>query len=1207
MIELFHKHSNKIYVFALVLLSILVHNAWFNPTTALTSGDWGYLSPQQVQEIGNVWQTWISTDNFGQTNIQLPFAIFMNIWDALALLGLGYDAVTKITFFIPIALLTFLSPYFLMKNVIENKFAAFIAAIFYATTPYGITNQPPIHVVYALAPLIILLFMKAMQNRRLSSWVYFVLCYNVGLIYEVRIMFLVTLVLLVYLLLHFKFKDRLLYVYGLLSVLLILLLNAFWILPTVLGGASQDIGAIANRGLFGDELADIAHSLALSPWYWTGGLPNDEFIMQTILPHLWVAPIIAMAVVFSPSVARRRITLFFVIIAAAGILYAKQSGEPFSNLYFWSYSNIPGFNLFRESSKFYTLTALGYMGLIGLSIYGLFKLKNKHRNKIIFVASSLVVLSSAVNAFPVVSGRLGGLTVSSPVPPEYKAINETVGSPESPGRALWVPSPGRWAESSIGKPKANAVNLLDNEWLLYSKDEYSTTEQPIESDIVELLQSSFAESLLSESSISHVILPPRLSEAGEDFYRFYGDDRGYYERSLDQISWLKKEADGRNYDIYKNENPKPYIRSSDSVVQINSELNIRQKMDFISKTIGRNELNFVVSKENNNKLPFIKNLFENTDEFISNEGRITDELELKSDETLYIAGSRSIQLKQSGASLSVSEDPIGSLEYDRSAILEESQKITEINTGGSDTYIEIDDQISKVAAATELRSMGVARDYYTVFTAGQSILRNGNFPDESLPPLRDCTDYFDKGDYKKTTNNSREGNYLEVSVNHHIACQDFGDIKLNGAENLLFEFDHNSVTGKFLGYTVEFDENKIGSEKIFNTGGSGWRTEMVRVPVPKNANTAKVTFRFYKNIRQPILGITQLRNVSVKPMKTQVNRSFKDDLKEMSLKGNSNNGSFQFDSGGEQLANLIPDPSFENRLWQEKVSDCNAYDDDPIINMDRRQNIASDGKYSLELSAKRHIACTGVNNIKVKEGGLYYFAFDHQSQNARTAGYYIGFNDKAGSRITEQIDTGQVWDRYKRYIRIPFGADNIDLVMYSYSDERRATINYVNRYDNFFFGEIPDINTKYAVLQSPGRQMKVPKSTDFQNVSTVKKNVKISGGIDPFVLEFAERYDVRWRLMSTNQRVAVNLDDHYRLNNFMNAWYVDPIEHCKNSASDCSKNNDGSYDFEMTIVYVPQKWFGYGKVVSGVTLAGVVVYLIYHHSRRIYRIHAKTK
>lgn len=57
--------------------------------------------------------------------------------------------------------------------------------------------------------------------------------------------------------------------------------------------------------------------------------------------------------------------VFFALLSVIGILLGKQVSEPWGNLYYFLYDHLPGFNAFREASKFYILVVLGYAVGIG--------------------------------------------------------------------------------------------------------------------------------------------------------------------------------------------------------------------------------------------------------------------------------------------------------------------------------------------------------------------------------------------------------------------------------------------------------------------------------------------------------------------------------------------------------------------------------------------------------------------------------------------------------------------------------------------------------------------------------------------------------------------------------------------------------------------------------------------------------------------------
>ncbi|HSX00250.1 MAG TPA: hypothetical protein VLH38_04405 [Patescibacteria group bacterium] len=90
-----------------------------------------------------------------------------------------------------------------------------------------------------------------------------------------------------------------------------------------------------------------------------------------------------------------------------------------------------------------------------------------------------------------------------------------------------------------------------------------------------------------------------------------------------------------------------------------------------------------------------------------------------------------------------------------------------------------------------------------------------------------------------------------------------------------------------------------------------------------------------------------------------------------------------------QSANLLANSSFESGLWEQRVGDCNDYDNNGKVAMARTVATASDGKASLELNATRHTACTS-QTVQLAAATQYAFSFDYQSANAQTASFYIG-------------------------------------------------------------------------------------------------------------------------------------------------------------------------------------------------------------------------
>ena len=123
--------SNKtnIAVIFLLFLSIITHWQWFDINTILTFADWHYWHDETAKQLWYGWGTWLHNRDMGSSNIQLYFYLFQSVWSLLANLGLSYEIATKITFFIPISVLGFLSPFVLFKRIIKDNFIALVTYI----------------------------------------------------------------------------------------------------------------------------------------------------------------------------------------------------------------------------------------------------------------------------------------------------------------------------------------------------------------------------------------------------------------------------------------------------------------------------------------------------------------------------------------------------------------------------------------------------------------------------------------------------------------------------------------------------------------------------------------------------------------------------------------------------------------------------------------------------------------------------------------------------------------------------------------------------------------------------------------------------------------------------------------------------------------------------------------------------------------------
>lgn len=334
------------------------------------------------------------------------------------------------------------------------------------------------------------------------------------------------------------------------------------------------------------------------------------------------------------------------------------------------------------------------------------------------------------------------------------------------------------------------------------------------------------------------------------------------------------------------------------------------------------------------------------------------------------------------------------------------------------------------------------------------------------------------------------------------------------------------------------------------------------------------------------------------------------EFSKMNLQFNSNYD-LVFSNNKYSFENHIFRSSFEGGPWQYQVGDCNNYDGNGLIGMFYNYQESTDGNRSIQLEATRHNACTSTR-ADVKGGLLYSFSFDYQSPNADHASYYLGFNDKDKTIISEDVPVNsKKWSTFSKKIKIPEGATSV--IIYVYADATDEKTNIINRYDNFKLIEVPDLSNSYYLITDPKIEIKEPASISFNVVNPTKTLVHIKSATTPFYLAMNDSYNKQWQLQFNDNKIngylgswvpfvrpdKVSDEYHFALDDSLNGWYVDTAIYCDHNSTLCTKNIDGSYNIEMVVEFFPQRWFYLSLLISGVTLIGFMGYIGFIAARRI--------
>jgi len=584
-------NSNTIYVVILILFGVITHMEWFNPWSILNDSDWGFWSNESIKELNVSFGAWVNTFNFGSANIQIYFNIFKIIWYLFGMLGFSYDIATKVTFLIPIAIGGFITPYIFIKRIIKDNFIAFLGALFYGTTTYFLLRQTahiPVAFIYMMAPVFINVFIYTIENNKTVNWIWFSLLNLLMIGYELRMVYILYWIILIYWIAFFKKKYLSInyiknyIIYGVSFILL----NLYWILPT-LEGSTQTIEETANRGLFGGFLFNIKRSITITEASWTGSAPNMDFIPQSIPLYLFIVPVVIMLglILFKTTKNKidKRLVIFFGVISLLGIVLTNQESRPFTGLYLWLYNNFPGFSLFREASKFYMITAIGYLGLFSISIklikdnllYTRFK-------KIYYVLCIILISIFIYNTKPLLNKDIKTMFVSKTVAEDYIVLKDKILSENENFRTFWTPIFSRYGFFSTQSSMISNISYIYELRDIFGFDENIN----IEDSLISVYKKEYSDNIFDNSNIKYIVVPLEDSVNDSDFFSYYGGKRNpnirdWYIQELNKIDWLEEKNFGfEELVIYENKDYKNRIYLTQELETIYKKIEDR-KIEFI--------------------------------------------------------------------------------------------------------------------------------------------------------------------------------------------------------------------------------------------------------------------------------------------------------------------------------------------------------------------------------------------------------------------------------------------------------------------------------------------------------------------------------------------------------------------------------------------------------------------------------------------------
>jgi hypothetical protein len=558
--------NNLIPILLVLIVGIFTHWQWFFIDGIFSSGDTLWSSRERILSLLKS-PNLMSGDGLGSINISLSVfpANYLAGW--LLNAGINQNLVYKIMFLFPIALITPLSFYLLTNYVLKNKISAITASSIYSYANailVGTTGTMTSSVVLAIAPLIILFYIKLINEKNIY-YLYLCLFYIfISISFDVRFVYLIYWILLIYTFYFYiikykannKFQDifhkndiKHLLIFSLFSILI----NFYWIL--ILFVDSTAIAQVGARSLWGSNLVNLTQSIFLNHSIWNNSLlipfyHNPLRFSSLLAPFIFIAVLL----VFNK---KNHLLIFFIIIAFIGIFLTKMNHPPFIHIYEWLYLNMPGFDFFRESSKFYFFIAMGY----AIAISSIFlTMKSRLLKYGLFIIINLMYLS---NTIPLITSEINTMYVERKMPNDYKILNKMINNDKDLFfRSLYMPRYSQWGQDTPMHPRLDFMS------------QYHTN--PTIKNILSIpgsYESKISDSkfidYLNNVSVRYIILPIKDIENNDNFYEYLGE-KIYWENLLKKLAkakdFKKIDLNFKELNVYENLNYKGKFRLNEKTI-----------------------------------------------------------------------------------------------------------------------------------------------------------------------------------------------------------------------------------------------------------------------------------------------------------------------------------------------------------------------------------------------------------------------------------------------------------------------------------------------------------------------------------------------------------------------------------------------------------------------------------------------------------------
>ncbi len=406
--------------------------------------DFPYIYPKLAEKLLTWPWLWNAKDHdgLGVNTIDTLWGWIQELFfGGLTKLGTSWSVVATIFGVILLFLFSWIGLGKLLNGYKLSKQSVFIGRLFFLTNTYILLlvdgGQLNLAVAYSLLPLSIYLLDKKIYKFSLAALFISFL--------DLRIIYVLCLVVLIHLLFNIRNFGHYLKL-GVTTGVLLICSHAYWIFPALMSrGPMLPQTYTRSAQVLNLSFADISHALTLRQPHWWQNIYG-----QTRHPewYFWLIPIIA----FSSLIfyKKNKTISFWSCVGIVGIFLVKGFNTPLSGFYLWAFNNVPGWNLFRDPTKFYFLICLSFSVLWSFATNYLTK---KHSWIVVGLSIYLLIV-----ALPVYQGKMSGLFSIPRYEKDYKSLASFLET-STPGKIVWFPEKPPVGYSDPDHLSINATTL----------------------------------------------------------------------------------------------------------------------------------------------------------------------------------------------------------------------------------------------------------------------------------------------------------------------------------------------------------------------------------------------------------------------------------------------------------------------------------------------------------------------------------------------------------------------------------------------------------------------------------------------------------------------------------------------------------------------------------------------------------------------------